>query len=63
MIGKEINTLEQYKYAAVLSNYNGKILLRRHRDGTIWETQGGHIEESETPLRLPDRNCTKNRGR
>lgn len=46
----DINTLRQYKYVVVLSKYNGKILLSRHRKRTTWETQGGHIEEGETPL-------------
>ena len=27
-----------------------KILLSRHKDRTTWETQGGHIEDGETPL-------------
>ena len=39
-----------YKYVVVLSKYQGKILLSRHKDRTTWETQGGHIEPGETPL-------------
>lgn len=46
----EINTLRQYKYVVVLSNYNGKILLSRHKNRTTWETQGGHIETGESAL-------------
>lgn len=46
----EFGTLKQYKYVLILSEYNGKILLSRHRKRSTWETQGGHIEPGETPL-------------
>lgn len=42
-------TMGGYKYVVVLSCYNGKILLSRHKDRETWETQGGHIESGETP--------------
>lgn len=45
-----INTFNNYKYVVVLSEYNGKILLSRHKNRTTWETQGGHIEKGETPI-------------
>ena len=45
-----INTFNNYKYVVVLSEYNGKILLSRHKNRTTWETQGGHIENGETPV-------------
>ena len=45
-----LGTLAPYKYVVVMSKYQGKILLSRHRDRTTWETQGGHIEPGETPL-------------
>lgn len=45
-----INKLKQYKYVVVLSKYDGKILLSRHKKRTTWETQGGHIEAGESPL-------------
>lgn len=38
-----------YKYVVVLSRYQGKLLLSRHKDRNTWETQGGHIEPGETP--------------
>lgn len=44
------NTLGQYKFVVVLSEYQGRILLSRHKERTTWETQGGHIEAGETPL-------------
>ncbi len=46
----ELNELTAYKYVVVLSEYEGKILLSRHKNRTTWETQGGHIEEGEAPL-------------
>ena len=45
-----LGTLVPYKYVVVMSKYQGKILLSRHRDRTTWETQGGHIEPGETPM-------------
>ncbi len=45
-----IGTLKTYKYVVVLSRYEGKILLSRHRARTTWETQGGHVEPGETPM-------------
>ena len=45
-----LGTLAPYKYVVVMSKYQGKILLSRHRDRTTWETQGGHIEPGETPM-------------
>ena len=46
----ELGSLQQYKYVVVLSEYQGKILLSRHKNRTTWETQGGHIEPGEQPL-------------
>lgn len=46
----ELGFLEKYKYVVVLSEYNGKIVLSRHKERKTWETQGGHIEQGETPL-------------
>lgn len=57
-----LNTLQQYKYVVVLSQYNGKILLSRHRDRTTWETQGGHIEVGETPLEAAKRELYEESG-
>ena len=45
-----VGTLPAYKYVVVLSEYQGKILLSRHKKRTTWETQGGKIEPGETPL-------------
>lgn len=46
----ELGFLEEYKYIVVLSEYNSKIVLSRHKERMTWETQGGHIEQGETPL-------------
>lgn len=46
----ELGFLEEYKYVVVLSEYNGKIVLSRHKERKTWETPGGHIEQGETPL-------------
>ena len=46
----ELGYFEEYKYVVILSEYNRKIVLSRHKERTTWETQGGHIEQGETPL-------------
>lgn len=58
----EINTLKKYKYVVVLSRYNGKILMSRHKNRTTWETQGGHIEAGETPLEAAKRELYEESG-
>lgn len=52
----------QYKYVVVLSRYEGKILLSRHRMRSTWETQGGHIEPGETPLEAARRELYEESG-
>lgn len=57
-----INELKQYKYVVVLSEYEGKILLSRHKERTTWETQGGHIEPGETPMEAARRELWEESG-
>lgn len=54
--------LRVYKYVVILSQYKGRILLSRHRDRNTWETQGGHIEEGETPLEAAKRELYEESG-
>ena len=51
MISKtfDLGSKPPYKYVVVLSRYQSKILLSRHRNRDTWETQGGHIEPGESP--------------
>lgn len=42
--------LERYKYTVICTSYQGKWVLSKHRNRDTWETQGGHLEEGETPL-------------
>lgn len=42
--------LERYKYTVICTFYQGKLILSKHKKRTTWETQGGHIEDGETPL-------------
>ena len=57
-----LGKLKKYKYVVVLSYYNGKILLSRHKDRSTWETQGGHIEENETPIEAAKRELFEESG-
>lgn len=56
------NELNNYKFVVVLSEYNGKILLSRHSERTTWETQGGHIEQGETPIEAAKRELYEESG-
>ena len=47
---KPLGSYTSYKYVVVLSEYQGRLLLSRHRSRSTWETQGGHIEPGETPI-------------
>ncbi len=45
-----LETVPAYKYVVIFSRMDGRWLFSRHRARQTWETQGGHIEEGETPL-------------
>lgn len=57
-----LNYLGDYKYVVILSESNGKIVLSRHKERTTWETQGGHIEQGETPLEAAKRELYEESG-
>lgn len=57
-----VNELQKYKFVVVLSKYQGKILLSRHKNRTTWETQGGHIEPGEMPLEAAERELYEEAG-
>lgn len=58
----EAGELKTYKYVVILSLYDGKILLSRHKKRATWETQGGHIEAGETPLEAAKRELYEESG-
>lgn len=45
-----VGTLKEYKYTVILSFCQGKIMLSKHKLRDTYETQGGKIEQGETPL-------------
>ena len=45
-----IGYLERYKFTVICTSYQGKWILSRHKKRSTWETQGGHIENGETPM-------------
>ena len=57
-----LNYLPSYKYTVICSNYKGKWILSRHKKRDTWETQGGHIEEGETPLEAAKRELFEESG-
>lgn len=58
----EIDELEDYKFVVILSEYQGNLLLSRHKERSDWETQGGHIERGETPLEAARRELYEESG-
>lgn len=54
--------LEGYQYTVICTSYQGKWILSRHRRRSTWETQGGHIEEGETPLACAKRELFEESG-
>lgn len=57
-----LNTLGEYQYTVICSRYQGKWILSRHRNRYTWETQGGHIEDGETPLEAAKRELYEESG-
>ena len=45
-----LDTFPAPKYVVIFARMGDKWLFSRHRQRTTWETQGGHIEEGESPL-------------
>lgn len=58
----KLGELQDYKFVVVLSFYEGKILLSRHRKRSTWETQGGHIEPGEAPAEAARRELFEESG-
>ena len=56
------NTLGEYIYADIISFYKGQWIFSKHKKRTTWETQGGHIEEGETPLEAAKRELFEEAG-
>ena len=57
-----LETFPAPKYVVTFARYQGQWLFSRHRDRSTWETQGGHIEEGETPLHAARRELYEESG-
>ena len=55
-------SLGDYVFVVVVSVYNGKLMLSRHKKRTTWETQGGHVEAGETPAQAAARELAEESG-
>ena len=44
----ESGELRDYLFTVIFSEYQGKLLLSRHKQRSTWENQGGHIEPGES---------------
>ena len=56
------NSLKNYKYADIISFYEGQWIFSKPKQRSTWETQGGHIEEGETPLEAAKRELYEEAG-
>lgn len=54
--------LERYEYTVICTAYQGKWILSKHKKRNTWETQGGHIEDGETPLECARRELFEESG-
>lgn len=54
--------LKKYKYTVICTYYQGKWILSRHKKRDTWETQGGHIEDGESPLECAKRELIEESG-
>lgn len=54
--------LGRYKCTVICASYDGKWVLSRHKKRSTWETQGGHIEDGETPLECAKRELYEESG-
>ncbi len=54
--------LGRYKYTVICTSYDGKWILSKHKKRNTWETQGGHIEDGETPLECAKRELFEESG-
>ena len=57
-----LGQMGDYVFVVVVSEFQGKLMLSRHRDRDTWETQGGHIESGETPLEAARRELYEESG-
>ena len=57
-----LNYLPSYMYTVICANYMGKWILSKHKKRDTWETQGGHIEDGETPLEAAKRELFEESG-
>jgi len=58
----KINELMTYKYVVIFARYKNKWILCKHKNRDTWETSGGHIELSETPIEAARRELYEETG-
>ena len=57
-----LDSLGDYIYVVICSFYKDKLILSRQKKKKTWETQGGHIEEGETPIETARRELFEESG-
>ncbi len=55
-------SLGNYMFVVVVAEYEGRLLLSRHKKRDTWETQGGHVEAGETPMDAARRELAEESG-
>jgi 8-oxo-dGTP diphosphatase len=58
----KLNYLKQYKYVVTFARYKNKWIICKHKNRNTWETSGGHIEDSETPIEAAKRELWEETG-
>ena len=57
-----LDTLKDYMFVVVCTNYGGKWVLSKHKERRTWETQGGHIENGESAIESAKRELFEESG-
>ena len=57
-----LDSLGDYIYVVICTFYKDRIILSRQKKKQTWETQGGHIEEGESPIETARRELFEESG-
>jgi len=57
-----LHTLQNYEFVVICSVYRDQWVLSKHKKRNTWETQGGHIEQGETPCEAAKRELFEESG-
>jgi len=57
-----LDDLTAYKFAVIISKYQGKWVMVRHRNRSTWELPAGHVEKGESVIEAAKRELFEETG-